>query len=210
MSKEYFQEIASEWDNLQDSFFSDKIRKKAFKLAKISEGDIAADIGAGSGYVTEGLLSRGLNVIAIDQSENMLKELSEKFQDKKREKIELICKVGEGENLPLEENTVHYSFANMYLHHVEKPINAIKEMVRITKPGGRVVITDLDTHSYDFLESEHYDRWKGFDRSDLKKWYLESGLINVQVVSTKETCSSESIDGEKATISIFAAVGQKL
>ncbi len=210
MSKEYFQEIASEWDNLQESFFSDKIREKAFNLAKINEGEIAADIGAGSGYVTEGLLSRGLNVIAIDQSENMLKEIIEKFHDKKREKVELICKVGEAENLPLKENTVHYTFANMYLHHVEKPINAIKEMVRVTKPGGKVVITDLDTHSYDFLETEHYDRWKGFERNDLKKWYLESGLINVQVVSTEETCSSESTDGEKASISIFAAVGQKL
>lgn len=209
MSKEYFQEIAPEWDKLQESFFNDNIRNKAFKLANIREDELAADIGAGSGYLTEGLLSRGLNVIAIDQSENMIEELSEKFRLKKTKKYKLTCKVGKGENLPVGDNEVDYTFANMYLHHVEEPLLAIKEMTRITKSKGLVVITDLDSHDFNFLEAEHYDRWKGFERDDLKKWYKEAGLTNIQVIPTEETCSSTSTSGKSAVVSVFVAIGEK-
>lgn len=209
MSKEYFQEIAGNWDDMQQSFFSEKIREKAFKLAEISVGETVADIGAGTGYLTEGLLSHGLNVIAIDQSENMLQKLAQKFGDENRKKTLLTCKVGDAENLPLQDESVDSTFANMYLHHVEVPQNAIKEMARVTKSGGNVVITDLDTHEYDFLEAEHYDRWKGFDRSDLRTWYEKAGLRNIQVLSTEEQCSSESSSGETASITVFVAIGVK-
>jgi len=47
----------------------------------------------------------------------------------------------------------------MYLHHVEDPPAAIKEMVRILKPGGKIVITDADEHNYEFLRTEQQDRW---------------------------------------------------
>lgn len=209
MCKEYFQEIASEWDNMQQSFFNQKIRERAFKLANINEGDTAADIGAGTGYITHGLLSHGVNVIAIDQAENMINTLTQKFGDQNHEKPLLTCKVGEAENLPLEDNSVDYAFANMYLHHVEVPMTAIEEMSRITKLGGKVVITDMDSHNYDFLEEEHHDRWKGFDRNDLRKWYEKAGLKNIQVLSTEEKCSAESTSGEIASITVFVAIGEK-
>ena len=47
--------------------------------------------------------------------------------------------------------------ANMYLHHVEEPLSAIKEMIRFLKPGRKLVITDLYEHNLDFLIKEHHD-----------------------------------------------------
>jgi ubiquinone/menaquinone biosynthesis C-methylase UbiE len=192
VSKAYFQEIASDWDDMQQSFFSKNIREKAFNIAGIKAGKTAADIGAGTGYLTQGLLSNGLNVIAIDQSENMLNELKQKFSMKKIQNISLTCIVGEAENLPLEQNSVDYAFANMYLHHVEHPLTAIREMARIVKPGGKVVITDMDCHDFEFLENEHFDRWKGFEKNEIESWFRKVGLKNVQVLPTEEICSSES------------------
>ncbi|MHA2031266.1 MAG: SAM-dependent methyltransferase, partial [Candidatus Kariarchaeaceae archaeon] len=85
-----------------------------------------------------------------------------------------------------------------------------EEMSRITRSGGKVVITDMDKHDFDFLEDEHYDRWKGFDRSDLQSWYKTSGLKNIQVLSTEEKCSTESTSGDKASITVFVAIGEKI
>jgi ubiquinone/menaquinone biosynthesis C-methylase UbiE len=56
----------------------------------------------------------------------------------------------------------------MLLHHVENPKVAIKEMVRILKPGGMIVITDLDEHKFEFLKTEQHDRWMGFKREDVQ------------------------------------------
>lgn len=39
-SKEYFDEVASNWDNMRNDFFSDDVRKVAYKTAHVEEGKI--------------------------------------------------------------------------------------------------------------------------------------------------------------------------
>jgi SAM-dependent methyltransferase len=99
---------------------------------------------------------------------------------------------------------VDYAFANMYLYHVESPADAIKEMARILKPGGKLVITDLDEHKFEFLRTEQYDRWMGFKRSDVSRWFTEAGLKNVRVDCVSENCCAQSECGsEQASVSPF-------
>ncbi|MHB8119859.1 MAG: class I SAM-dependent methyltransferase [Methanothrix sp.] len=120
------------------------------------------------------------------------------------------CRLGEAGSLPIQDETVDYAFANMYLHHVEDPPKAIKEMARICKPGGMLVITDLDTHSNEFLKREHKDSWMGFQRDDIDRWFEEAGLREVTVECVGENCcASSSCGSERAKISIFVASGKK-
>lgn len=76
-SKDYFDGISNEWDEIRQSFFSDSIREKMCEAAQVKEGLTAA--GAGTGFVTEELLNRKHRVIAIDQSQEMLDVLKQKF-----------------------------------------------------------------------------------------------------------------------------------
>ncbi len=110
-SKNYFNEIADNWDDMRTSFFSEDVRQVAYTLANIQDGKIAADIGAGTGFVTEGLLRAGLKVIAIDQSENMLNSMRQKFKDNDN----LSCVIGDSDSLPIKEQCVDYAFANKYV-----------------------------------------------------------------------------------------------
>ena len=147
-----------------------------------------------------------MNVIVVDFSGEMLNQMREKFKD-------YTCieyRQGEAENLPIESNVVDYAMANMYLHHVENPVNAIKEMVRILKPNGKMIITDLDEHTFDFLRIEQYDRWLGFKREEIHKWFMDAGLKNVKIDCVgSDCCAVSSICCDNAQISIFAAYGQK-
>jgi hypothetical protein len=60
------------------------------------------------------------------------------------------------------------------------------------------------------LKSEQCDRWLGFKREDIKRWFTQAGLKNVTVDCVGETCSAESSDeSEVAAISIFIATGEK-
>ena len=162
-SKDYFDQVADQWDNLQASFYSETVRDRALATAAVQAGDIAADIGCGSGFITEGLIRAGLHVIAVDRSEAMLSAMKRKLANI----ADIDYRCGEAEQLPISDNSVDYAFANMYLHHVERPPIAIKEMARILKPGGTLVITDLDSHTFEFLRDEHHDRWPGFDRQHI-------------------------------------------
>ena len=110
--------------------------------------------------------------------------------------------------MPIPDETVDYAFANMYLHHVESPPEAIEEMVRILKPAGKLVITDLDEHEFDFLREEHHDRWMGFKRADIVKWFQGAGLTEICVDSIGACCEAQSSCGsEFASIGIFVASG---
>jgi len=205
-SRQYFGEVAHQWDKMRETFFSEAVREKAMSIAGVQPSKLAVDIGAGTGFITQGLIQRGLRVIAVDQSEAMLKEMGTKFQG-----IDTIdYRIGEAENLPIEDKVVDYVFANMYLHHVENPPVAIKEMARILKLGGILVITDLDEHNFEFLKTEQHDRWMGFKKEDVNRWFVEAGLKEAMVDCVGENCCAQSSCGDEyASISIFVASGEK-
>ncbi|WP_287582769.1 class I SAM-dependent methyltransferase [Candidatus Borrarchaeum sp.] len=206
-SKKYFDDVASQWDKMRETFFSEAVREKAFAVASIQPDQLAADIGVGTGFITEGLLQRGLKVIAIDQSDAMLQELKKKFQCDGK----IDYRKGEAEKLPIEDEIVDYVFANMFLHHVESPPVAINEMVRILKPDGKLIITDIDEHNFEFLKKEQYDRWMGFKREDVKLWFIKAGLKEIMVDCVGENCCAPSCCGDEyASVSIFVASGKKV
>jgi ubiquinone/menaquinone biosynthesis C-methylase UbiE len=205
-SQAYFEEVAGQWDQMRQRFFSDNVREVALATAQVQAGRVAADLGAGTGFMSEGLLRSGLQVIAVDQSPAMLEEMKAKFGAFDG----IDYRVGEAESLPIADANVDYVFANMYLHHVERPPKAVREMVRVLRAGGRVVITDLDEHGFEFLRSEQRDRWLGFKREDVERWFIEAGLRDVRLDCVGESCCAESSSGcGSASVSIFVASGQK-
>ena len=205
-SKNYFDSVAHDWDKMRDGFFGVALREKALESAQLQYGQLAADIGAGTGFITEGLLHIGVRVIAVDQSKTMLDVLKSKFPSS----AQIDYRIGAAENLPIEDNHVDSVFANMYLHHVLGPPAAVREMVRTLKPGGMLVITDMDKHTFTFLKNEHHDRWMGFKREEVHRWLEEAGLETVQVRCTEELCCAESACGSQhAQVSIFTASGKK-
>lgn len=206
MSKNYFDNVAGNWDKMQNSFFSEKVRDSAIALACLKQGKVAADIGAGTGFITEALIRAGLKVIAVDKSEAMLSIMKEKFAGVK----DINFYLGDGERLSILNNSVDFAFANMYLHHVESPSTAIKEMARILKGDGRLVITDLDEHNHEFLKNEHHDVWMGFNRLDIIEWFKQAGFNIIFVDDIQEQCCAQSKCGcNEAKIGIFLAMGIK-
>jgi ubiquinone/menaquinone biosynthesis C-methylase UbiE len=119
--------------------------------------------------------------------------------------------VADGLAIPLKESSIDAAFANMYLHHCPDPFASIQEMVSLLHPGGRLVITDMDTHTHEWLRTEMADVWLGFDRWQIREWFEQAGLVNVVVDCTGQSCQSDSQSkaGDHADISIFVAAGTK-
>lgn len=209
--KGYFDAVANNWDTLRAGFFSEAVREAACARAPLAPGQTAADVGAGTGFVTEALVARGVAVTALDANAAMLDVLRRKpFAAGGPGLPPVTCRVCEGHALPLPDGAVDHAFANMYLHHADAPGAALREMARIVRPGGRVVLTDLDLHDNAFLLQEHHDRWPGFRREDVARWLAAAGLHDVRVESAGGTCCATSACGcSSASISIFVASGTR-
>jgi ubiquinone/menaquinone biosynthesis C-methylase UbiE len=89
-------------------------------------------------------------------------------------------------------------------------------MVRILKPGGRLIITDMDSHTHEWERKEMADVWLGFEREQMRTWYHQAGLVNVFVDCTGQECCATSQEvnpassqADQAEVSIFIAVGSR-
>lgn len=204
-SLHYFNKVASKWDQMREHFFKPKLRDKIVRLANVKTGDIVADIGAGTGFLSEGFLKYDIEILALDQSENMLHVMQNKFGFDKIKYFK-----GTSEAWPLPDSTVDIIVSNMFLHHVEDPKKSIKELYRILKSSGKLIISDLDRHNHSFLLKEHNDKWPGFDRSDIEKWYKQAGFQNINIQCADENCcASSTTKSERAEVSIFIAMATK-
>jgi hypothetical protein len=84
-------------------------------------------------------------------------------------------------------------------------------MVRVLRPGGRLVITDMDRHDHEWMRQEMADEWLGFERGQIKAWLREAGLVNLIVDCTGRSCcaTSQADATAAAEISVFLATGSR-
>ena len=203
-TREYFESVADKWDDMRRLFFGEGVRNAAIAAADIGSSSIVADVGTGTGFIAEGALAAGAHVIGVDSSDRMLAQARKRFAEQQFE-----ARTGDVDALPLSTAAVDVVFANMVLHHAPDPPRAIREMSRVLKPGGRLIITDADTHTHEWLRTEQHDRWLGFARADIVRWFEGAGLMGVTVSDTSELCCPTSDCGTKAEITIFLAKGTK-
>jgi arsenite methyltransferase len=211
-SSVYFQQNARQWDSLRAGYFGEKVRRAAIAKAHLRPEMTVADVGAGTGFLSAGLAPMVAKVILVDASSEMIEVAKTNLAGYNN----LEFHVADGLELPLPANSVDAVFANMYLHHCPDPLAALREMARILKPGGRLVVTDLRSHPYTWLKEEMADVWLGFADAQIQAWLKESGLVNRVVQGSGCSCCAESQKtevtgpgGQRAEIDIFVAVGSK-
>jgi ubiquinone/menaquinone biosynthesis C-methylase UbiE len=203
-TQEYFNAVAGQWDEMRRQFFGDGVRRAAIEAAAITPGAVVVDVGTGTGFLADAALEAGARVIGVDASEGMLDQVRGRMSGRAFE-----ARPGDTDALPVKTGSADAVLANMVLHHAPDPPRAIREMTRALKTGGMLVITDADSHTHEWLRTEQHDRWLGFAREDVARWFREAGLDAVTVSDTHELCSPSSQCGTKAAITIFLAKGRK-
>jgi len=97
------------------------------------------DVGCGTGRHALKLASRGAKVTGIDFSKTMLKRAQEKAR-----KLNINFKYRNITNLPFSSNSFDKVTCNLVLSHIRNLNKVVKEISRVVKKNGIVVISDLN------------------------------------------------------------------
>ncbi len=174
--RNFFDSVGPEWDALRRVFGDDLLRARA-RTTLVQPGLRVVDIGTGTGVLALELAELGLDVIGIDRSEAMLEAARQKWQALEKDKTGSVeFRVADAHELPLDSNSFDAAFAHMVLHSLEQPERAIREMARIVKPGGRVVLVDFMSHDHVWMKQELGLLWLGFAPDTLIAWLEAAGL----------------------------------
>lgn len=122
------------------------VRDEYVKLLGVAPGERVLDVGCGSGAVTRTLAWRvapGGHAVGVDASPALLEVARELAQEAGLgDAIEF--KPADCRMLPFPDASFDVVVAATTLSHVPDPGRALAEMVRVTRPGGRVGVFDVD------------------------------------------------------------------
>ena len=168
-------------------------------LAALLDPDwMLADFGCGTGELAASIAPFVQQVIGIDSSSEMLRAAHARVGGLTN--VEL--RSGLLEALPLEDQSLDAATAFLVLHHLPDPLAVLREATRVLKPGGRLLLVDMQEHDRTEYRSQMGHVWLGFPPEQLIGWFHEAGLQRPRIHTIPP-------DPKAKGPSLFAAVAER-
>ncbi|PEU20725.1 methyltransferase type 11 [Bacillus wiedmannii] len=127
----------------QVSLFWDKEFKHYCEFG-LNDGMVIAELGSGPGFVTEKILEQFPNTkVTAIEIEPLLVDYARNYLEQKYSNR---CEVIQGSIMDtgLPDNSFDFAITRLVLEHLPNPVNAVREVFRILKPGGKAIFVDND------------------------------------------------------------------
>ncbi len=196
--KDYIDYCNSELGKKIAELEAELIRKELKGCKKI------LDVGCGIGVFEE--LLPDLNITGLDTSQRFLEEA------KNRIKKEFVF--GNAENLPFDDNTFDGVFSVATLEFVENYKAAVREIYRVLKPGGKIVILITNSKSaYVRAQKEkrnsYYNRIPRINLRDMRECFVDRFKLKRKMYKVGVRGNQTFIAKDKQNAILFVIIGEK-
>jgi ubiquinone/menaquinone biosynthesis C-methylase UbiE len=175
-----------------------------YLLPHLRRGMSLLDVGAGPGTITADLarLVEPGRTTALEATEAAVDITKATFAELD---ISVEFVVGDVHKLDLPDDTYDVVHAHQVLQHVADPVQALREMRRVCKPGGIVAARDSDYHGFTWYPelpelAEWMDLYQRMARANqgepdagrrLLSWALEAGFEKVEATASNWAFTNE-------------------
>lgn len=132
------------------------------------------EVGPGAGELLTCLASQFDEVIALDNSLEMLNQAKASVAARNQNNVMFV----HGDTSIAIAQGLHCDLLiyDMVLHHIPSPWEAFQDSARILKDKGILILIDLSRHDQDWVRESCGDLWLGFENNDLEDWAAQAGL----------------------------------
>jgi len=148
-----FDDVAARYDLTNDvlSFGQDRRwRTAVLRAVDPRPGELVLDLAAGTGTSSQPFRDRGASVVPCDFSVGML-------QVGKRARPALPFVAGDGTRLPFGDETFDAVTISFGLRNIVDPDAGLRELRRVTRPGGRVVVCEFSSPTWPPLRTVYLE-----------------------------------------------------
>jgi SAM-dependent methyltransferase len=196
-----FEVAADAYDRFMGRY-SQQLSPQLADLAGVRAGQRVLDVGCGPGALTAELVGRvgEDSVFAVDPSETFVAAARARFPG-------VDVRSATAEDLPFDDDAFDATLAQLVVHFMSDPVAGLREMKRVTSPGGIVAACVWD-HAGERsplsvfwqaareLDQEAQDesRLAGAHEGHLGELFAEAGLASVTETSVEATARFASFD----------------
>ncbi len=139
-NKTYFDRWATKYDKGRITRWFQYTQDLSISVMSLQRDSKVLDVGCGTGFAVLELATRVSEgkAYGIDISHEMIEQAKAKIPDDLSERVEF-CE-GSSDKMPYQDNFFDFILCTNSFHHYPDPIKALKEMQRVLKPGGQIVI----------------------------------------------------------------------
>ena len=180
MANDYFELKAESYDSdVKRVSNVDNIANSILSSIPFNKNMHIMDFGSGTGLLLERVAPFVKKITAVDVSEAMTKQLSEKIN-------KLDCEV-EILQLDLTKTKLDIKFdaiiSSMTLHHIKDTQAMFNDFYRMLNDNGVIAISDLDTEDGTFHTEDTGVFHFGFDRNEFQDKAIAAGFKNVKIIT---------------------------
>lgn len=136
IKERFYDTIADRFDAVMNRYDLDRRLDLVFHKYLAGEplaGRTLLDVGCGTGWFAARATARQAHVTALDVSVRLL--------EKTRQKCPAALVAGDACRLPFPDAAFDFVMSSECIEHTHDPLQAVREMCRVVKPGGTVVLT---------------------------------------------------------------------
>lgn len=182
------------------------------KYANLQPGETVVDLGSGAGidsFLAANKVSKTGRVIGIDMTDEMLEKARKNANNANYTNVEF-RKGDIEEYIPIEDNTVDIVISNCVINLTNDKTSTFKQVHRILRDGGRMVISDLVTDKEASPDQVDPNQWCAcIDGALTKENYIQSikyaGFDTVNVLEERIYMEGEKANGKKITSLVIMA-----